>query len=667
MTSVPQWQPGTQYAPGAVVVPRSNSVVTQEQPYNGLFIDGSTNWTVTGEYCSDTAAVAAVSFTATIDDPDGNLYETMPNSWQSAKLSPTAGNGTGPNSGTGNPAAFAHLTNNFVGAVVPGQVINFRCWFIRWGGDPDQSFCSGGPRLAWYDASMNFLSYSYADLPAFGINNGGKGMYSGNYGSWITVGGSGTAPAKAAYVAAVIVMSTTVYSGQVIYAWNYSWDYTIQGYPSGLVFVAVQAAAEVSGTVEPVWPVAPNTTVYDPNTAGVEWNAEYASVVTWTTASILKTGGAEPTMWPTQIGGSVTDGTIEWVATDGRVTDSNCPQSKVVAIASAKIYAADNDIIRFSATANAADWSASNDAGFIPFGLQTYGNEPCLGLGLYRSNLVAFNSIGYQMWQVDPDPTNIAILDAEPVGCNYPKSIQPLNNDLVFLSPVGVRNIGTAGAAGNLQAGQFGKQVDPIVQGLAKWAAANNVEIKSLFYPGTGQYWLIMGKDVIALTVNGNNTMSWSHYTFPAIITDSTVMNGVLYLRAGDLVWQVDDDTLVDDYGGTNAGFRGYMAWNYIECGPMGVDKMMEGFDLTIGEVDDNGEIDNNNVTCNVSFGYNQSNREMATEPYAVTGDTIPGTLIPMPITAPSFQLRLDFGTGQDWGWAAANLYVMPIHKPGAQ
>ncbi len=357
---------------------------------------------------------------------------------------------------------------------------------------------------------------------------------------------------------------------------------------------------------------------------------------------------------------------MEWVATDGRITDVNCPQSKVVAIAAAKVFAADNDIVRFSATANAQDWTSTLDAGFLPFGLQSYGNEPCEGLGLYRSNLVAFNSLGYQMWQVDPDPANMALLDAEPVGCNYHKSIQPVNNDLVFLSPVGIRNIGTAGASGNLQAGQFGKHIDPIVKALIKALATNGYEPRGLFNTGTGQYWLLFGAEAIVLSINGNNSMSWSRYTFPGVITDWTVDNGVLYLRAGDLVWTLDEAALTDDTnnssaGGANIGFRGYMAWNYIECGALGAQKEMEGFDLTIGNIDDAGEIVNNNVTCTITFGYNQANPEQATDQYTVTGDSIPGTMTPMPLIAQSIQTRLDFGTGQDWGWGALNLYVREL------
>lgn len=657
--STPAWQPATQYLPGALVTPRSNNIVVVEQPYNNSFESGLTNWAITGKYCTNSQAQAACSASS------GEVYDGT----ESVLIGPQAGDGTGPTSYNpgpgGDPACLVILTNSFQAAVTPGKIINFSARFYNLIGNITTHFQFGGAAIAWYNASHGFIGYSPAQHrynPNF--TAGAEPDAACDWGlrnAWYTVGGHGVAPAGAAYASAVIIVSTTAASDVPMYADYFVWDYSIQGYPTGLVFQATQTGPGTSAANEPTWPVTPGQTVQD---GSVTWTAGYDSQVTWAAQSILTSGATEPA-WPTLIGGAIADNNIEWTATDGLITDPNCPHtSTAVAIAAAKVFAADNDIIRFTATSTATDWTSSQDAGFIPFGLQTYGNEPCAGLGLYRSNLVAFNAQGYQMWQVDPDPNNIAILDAEPVGCIYEKSIQPVNNDLVFLSPVGIRNIGTAGAAGNLQAGQFGKQVDPIVKALIKYAAANGIEVKSLFYPGTGQYWLLFGAEAIVLTVNGNNVMSWSRYTFPSAITDHTTQDGVLYLRTGDLVWQIDEDTLLDDVGGTNAGFDGAMSWNYIECGNLGVDKIMEGFDITVGEIDDDGEITNNNVQVAVSIGYNQSDREMATEPFTVTGDSIPGTMIPMPLVAPSFQFRLDFGSGQDWGWAALNIYAKELRKP---
>jgi hypothetical protein len=82
-------------------------------------------------------------------------------------------------------------------------------------------------------------------------------------------------------------------------------------------------------------------------------------------------------------------------------------------------------------------------------------DNPVTVLALYRGNLMVFNAGGYQMWQIDPDPANMALLDAEPVGSTWTLACQSVANDLLFLAEVGVRNIGTSGASANTAAGSM--------------------------------------------------------------------------------------------------------------------------------------------------------------------------------------------------------------------
>src|SRR5262249_4257966 len=153
-----------------------------------------------------------------------------------------------------------------------------------------------------------------------------------------------------------------------------------------------------------------------------------------------------------------------------------------------------------------------------------------------------FNAGGYQMWQIDPDPQNMALLDAEPVGSIYTRSAQSVANDLLILTEVGVRNVSTVGATANMQVGTTGQPVDPIVKALL---VAGTYDPLSLYFPGRGQYWLIFGPQALVLTINGAGQKSWSIYTFPDVITDWTLNGGILYLRsAGNLVWQFDYETL---------------------------------------------------------------------------------------------------------------------------
>ncbi len=144
--STPVWQPGTVYAPGAIVAPRTTDIVVTEQPNNNSFEDGGgslTDWTVTGEHCTDGDAAAAAS-ASTAEAFDGSV---------SATCSPLAGDGTGPNTSGGKPVALIIFTNSFQAAVTPGQIINFkmRAWHL-FVPDTSQTYpWSAGARIAWYD------------------------------------------------------------------------------------------------------------------------------------------------------------------------------------------------------------------------------------------------------------------------------------------------------------------------------------------------------------------------------------------------------------------------------------------------------------------------------------------------------------------------------------
>jgi len=336
-----------------------------------------------------------------------------------------------------------------------------------------------------------------------------------------------------------------------------------------------------------------------------------------------------------------------------------------VAIASSKVFSGDDDIIGFSATVNPLDWTAEEDAGYLPFGLQTFGAMPVTALGLYRGNLAAFNSQGYQIWQVGEDPNNHALLDAGPIGCVWPRTPLAVMNDLVFLSSVGVRNIGVAGASTNLQVGNFGQAIDSLV--IAKLAIDNPYDTGddpfSLYVPAFGQYWLVFGDEAFVLTVNGNKQMSWSRYTFPEAITDWTLEGDNLLLRtASGLVWRFDADAIYDDQeefpetGGTDTIFDGYIQWPYLDFGSFGVEKQFIGFDLVATAP---GGVD-------VSIGYDQRDNSVSTTYYTMDEDTLPGKLVPIPVTAPSFDMRLRFSGGSGpWEWTASCIYITD-RRPGA-
>jgi hypothetical protein len=604
--ATPIWSAGEFINPGDLRQPRTTApVVGNAIPNNGFETGDLTDWTV-----SD-AAITVVNFagsayegTYVVRHPDGLLGDY-------------------------------YITSDLYAPVLPGQAITAFCFYrretnVRWRQ-------AAHLHIRWYDASDVLISSSTTTQPGGATN------------VWYGMSVSGVAPPNAAFAQVVIQTYQTGDGGSHHqYFDNIGWDYIQPVAPSGLVFKAVQADAGFTAATEPVWPITLGAQVIDNQ---VTWEAVLASNVTWTAYPIMKSSSPEPT-WPLEVGANVLDGTVNWLATNGQITDPNCPNTKAVTIAASKIFAADRDIIRFSATINPRDWTTRDDAGYLPFGLQAYGSNDVAALGLYRSNLVGFNSQGFQMWQVDQDPANMAFLDAVPVGCTFPHSIQPVSNDLLMLTAVGARNISIAGASTNLQADGVGEPIDKLVKAKIK-ALASDDDAMSLYWPAAGQYWIIFGTEAFVLTINAAKKKSWSRYVFPDAITDWTLDGNKLILRAGVKVWEVDDETFIDDDGGDYDDFQGVMWWPYLDMGAIGVEKGLVGVDLVCDAPEG----------VSISIGYNQNDNTQRTADYAVDPDTLTGQMYPFPVSGPSFDLKLTFAAGQEWEWFASNLYVNDWRK----
>ena len=593
--TIPRWQPGRLYQPDTVVQDVRSGVLGSQEVTNPGFESGDQDWTKGADWFIENVA-------------------GLSGAWR-ARFTPTGGG--------------SFLVSDDRVAVDAGITSLTVEVFIQ----TDATTVSAGVAVNWYNSGGSLIKTDAA-LPRL------TGVSSVFRRSSITA----TAPEGAVTAAAVVSGVGTAGNAFVD---GVTWNYARIAPIAEVVFKATQAAAGFSGTSEPVWPSVLGNTVVDNE---VTWEAVQANRVVWTCESILTSGSVEPT-FPTEIGGVVVDNDMIWEAFTRRVEDENCPNTKQVAILASKIFSGDDDIVGFSATVNPLDWTTPNDAGFIPFGLNTYGSQPVSALGIYRSNLVIWNAKAFQMWQVDEDPANFAILDAVPVGSPFYKSASPVNNDLVFLTAEGIRSMGIAGASTNLQAGFFGKQIDPLVK-VALAGVGDIDDIISLFFPGAGQYWLIFGAEAFVLTLNGGKAdMSWSRYVFPSAIDDWTINDTDLFLRSGDKVWKFDDTVLIDDSGGANVTFPGNIFWPYLDFGALGVTKSMIGFDIVA------------DGTFTVSIGYNQKDDTQFTTPYSIVGDTLTGDIIPMPVSAPSFQMKLVFAGNETWEWSATALHLQDFRS----
>jgi hypothetical protein len=751
-TKVTTWKKGTLYAPGAVVQPTTGQGAFLNAIPNGDFENGNDgNWVLT----------SGVTFnTANEYQGDECLQFTAANSNQTATMST-------------------------FGVVTPGQKVTATVYV-----NPNNSGANMGMgiSLRWYDASDTFLNSINGPV------NEGEG--------YRLTSVTGTAPASAVHCR-VQLFGGNGGSSHTGFADLVSWSLETPAAVSNFLYEAVQATAAASGSSEPTWPTTAGETVVD---GGVTWEAIGTSIITWEAIPIMLSGAVEPT-WPTTVPVAVLDAStfkdlngnevvtsISWVANSRQITDVNCPQTIGAALGASHVFAIDKDIVEYSAAVNPTDWTSANNAGYLPTGLNNYGDNPAAVLALYRSNLMVFNAGGYQMWQIDPDPANMAILDAQPVGSIYTRAAQSVSNDLLFLTEVGVRNLGTVGATANMQVGNSGQPVDPLVLaqiqqltpsslaiemiaghssvdativgfavtlygsaapntftgadggvyqidalqtdgagasnsfqldtvniaaplnsnkpfqtisftdkngnpqsfdiadatvtgGQYVWANASGALFTSgnsyavtlsisnaspqpisLYYPGRGQYWLIFGPQAFVFTVNGQGLRTWSRYIFPDVITDWTLNAGILYLRsAGNLVWQFDAGTLVDDSGGANVVFDGVIQTPYVDVGPLGINKELIGIDLVgTGEVIIQlGWAQNDLTTFNDNAGFDTSLN--VTPPYTLdAADTVPGQPLPFPMTAPSFTLILTFPGNQAWSWQASNLYLQDASGGGA-
>lgn len=440
--AVALWQPGTLYQPGDIVQPITAPAPTSAQVVNGDFSAGNTNWDFTG----------GAEFVTTGGYANNGPCVRMPGSVADG------------------------LALNKTKLVVPSTGSTFEASAMIQQGASIAGATRGWAEVRWYDEDDVQIAAERGNI-----------VSDGSGGAWKKSTVTATRPAGAAYARAGIGLFSVADHTHPIWGDNLTVAGTFAGLPDGLVYKAVQSESGFSASEEPVWPPILGQTVIDNE---VIWEAVASTRVTWEASPLYVSGSVEP-VWPTDIDGFVRDGTINWKAVARRVEDPNCPDSKIVTIAASKVFAGDDDIVRYSATVNPLDWTTADDAGYLPTGLQNYGSNPVSAMGLYRGNLVVFNSEAFQLWQVDEDPASMALIDALPLGSTQHRSISPVSNDLMFLASQGIRSIGIAASSTNYQAGDVGMPIDPLVESLIKEVGPEGDSPKGLYHPAAGQYMLI--------------------------------------------------------------------------------------------------------------------------------------------------------------------------------
>lgn len=297
------------------------------------------------------------------------------------------------------------------------------------------------------------------------------------------------------------------------------------------------------------------------------------------------------------------------------IVDANCPNtSKVIKIAS-KMWAISDtgETVRFSKTNTARDWTAANDAGFLPVSLQQSGSNVATALGFYSNRLVVFFSDSAQIWQVDVDPAKHAFLQAVDVGTTLPYSHVNMAGDVFFLSKGGVRTITRQETTTNLIDADVGSPID---RELVAGTLIDIANAKGQYYRGGGQFWLYAGNKVVVFTFSRTSGVSaWSLYEYPFNLDYIDELNADLYLRSGNNNYKLNTAVKSDD----GVLYPVVIEMAYLDFKSPGIIKQIISMDAVI------------TGTCTIAHRFDQRSVDLITNPaVTITGDTMPSSVLPV-------------------------------------
>ncbi|MFY4261461.1 hypothetical protein ACOTCG_27990 [Achromobacter xylosoxidans] len=307
------------------------------------------------------------------------------------------------------------------------------------------------------------------------------------------------------------------------------------------------------------------------------------------------------------------------------ISDSNCPQTKAVIKTASRIFAAgkDGSTVRYCAASKPRDWTAANDAGFLPTGLQFSGDRNATALGLYQANLAVFARDGAQIWEVqNVDPTSMKLVDrVENVGTSHPRTVRNVSGDLYFLADFGFRSITTLQYTNNFADVDVGSPIDSLV---VPDIRQSNAVPKAFFHYGTGQYICVIGSILYVYSVSRTAKIAaWSRYYIPFRVDAFAELNGELYFRNGDDIYRFTADAH-DDAG---TPFEVLLQLPYMDLKAPGQMKRILGADIVM-----EGE-------CTFSVAFDVRNPDAYTPPVRVRGNTRPDGVIPVECCGTEFSL----------------------------
>lgn len=190
----------------------------------------------------------------------------------------------------------------------------------------------------------------------------------------------------------------------------------------------------------------------------------------------------------------------------------------------------------------------------------------------------------------------------------------------------------------------FSVRVSPILEADAE-TAFRAVKIYAGEYPGNGDLlarFEVSNAEIDILgtiTIDSTDYLNTVQYFWPMAEDELNPLEGI------DTFTVVLERFTVEE---TGEEFESILQFPHLDLGAIGREKQLIGLDL----------VSDAPAGVSVSIGYDQRNLAARTAPYTIDPDTLPGQMIPIPVSGPSFDLKLVFSARQVWEFQAATLYV---------
>lgn len=329
-------------------------------------------------------------------------------------------------------------------------------------------------------------------------------------------------------------------------------------------------------------------------------------------------------------------------STSTLVTDTNCPHTPTIIKKASKIFAIKDDVVRFTKTSDARVWTAEEDAGFLPVNVQQTGASNPTALGEYQSSLVVFFPDSAQIWYVDPDPELHAFVSTTPIGTRYQNSHANMANDIYFLSPSGFRSIAVQANSTNLMDMDVGSPIDSLMLQVMRGTISPN----TVYYRGGGQLMSFIGNQVYVYTFSRAAKISaWAIWDLPVSVDAVTELEGVLYLRSGDVVYQLDHNAFDDD----GIPIEVDIELPFMDCKQPGVLKQFSAMDVA-AEGD-----------YSVAYRYNPRQPDAISRAVSVNGDTRVLARVPVELCTTNIAPRITQSANAPFELAALSLSYNPL------